>query len=259
MWQYQLSIAFTFLDVIGASSPLVNITSRLFIVISLALKYYDDDGGGATRTTRGGMLHSATVRTVTPPGGLMNTVRDILYSTTVRTLNSIWMIFAWVAKKFIYLIAYNMSILLIYLFIMAIQSIDYKAAVYHSVTCLIWLPISIVWRFLGRLADALLGCIVYLYTKISLVLAPFDQVEQKEPLPPPPAIAVSDDEDSDDDDSTIYFGAAADPIDDFDCVMPPPPPPKRRARRRRKVYPPAVWHRGRGGRGGRLRPRAQPG
>ena len=145
---------------------------------------------------------------------------------------------------------------------MLVRSIDYKAAVYHSVAYLIQLPIRILWRFLGRIAalDALFGCIIYLYSNIkSLVLAPFNQFEQKEePLPPPPAIAVSDDEDGDDEDSTIDFGAA-DPVNDcvgIDQDIPlPPPPPKRRTRRRRKVYPPAVWHRGRGGRGGRLRPR----
>ena len=255
LWQYQLLIAFDFLDVIGVSGPLVNIMSRLFDYISYALTYYDNVGGGV-HTTRGGML-SATVHTVTPPRGLLNTTRDILHSALAYTLNSIWMILAWVVKKFVYLIAY-MSILLIHVFIILVQSIDYKAAVYHSVTCLIRLPISILWRFLGQLADALLGCIVYLYTNIKLfVLKPINQVEQKEePLPPPPAIAISDDEDSDDDDSTIDFGAA-DPIDcvEQDIPLPPPTPPKRRAHRRRKVYPPAVWHRGRRGRGGRLRPK----
>ena len=256
MWQYQLSIVFTFLDVIGASAgPLINITSRLFIVVSFALTYYDYEGG-AISTTRGGMLSSTTVRAITPRG-LMNTVRDILFSASAYTLNSIWMILAWFVKKFIYLIVYTL-VLLVHVFMLLVQFIDYKAVVYHSVTCLIRLPICIVWRFLGRLADALLGCIIYLYSNIkSLILAPFNQFEQKEePLPPPPAIAVSDDEDGDDEDSTIDFGAA-DPVNDcvgIDQDVPlPPPPPKRRTRRRR--YPPAVWHRGRGGRGGLLRPR----
>ena len=257
MWQYQLSIALTFLDTIGSSGSLVNFTKRLFIMISLALAYYDDNGGGDH--SRGGMLHSATVHTVTPPRGLMNTARDILYSAITRTLNSIWMTIHWVVKKFVYLIAYT-SILLIHVIIMLVQSIDYKAVMYTSVTYLVRMPINIVWRFLGRLAAALFGCIVYLYAGIKLfILNISNRVEQKEqkeePLPPPPAIAVSDDEESDDD--SIDFGAA-DLINDCvdqDISLPPPPPPKRRARRRRKEYPPAVWHRGRGGRGGRLRPR----
>jgi len=253
LWQYQLSIVFTFLDVIGASGPLVNRMRRMFAVISFALAYYDDDRG-AIRTTRGGMLTSATVRTSTPPIGLVDTARGILYSATTSTLNSIWTILAWVAKKLVYLIVY-ISILLVYVFMMLVRSIDYKAAVYTSMAYLIQLPTNIIWGIIGRLAVALLGCIIYLYTNIKLlVLAPFNQVEQKERLPPPPAIAVSDDEDSDDDDSTIDFGAA-DPIDCVDVPLFPPPPPKRRTRRPRKVYPPAVWHRGRAGRGGRLRPR----
>jgi len=167
---------------------------------------------------------------------------------------------AWVMKKFIYLICYT-TILLIHVCIMLVQSIDYKAAMYTSVTCLIQLPISIVLRIIGRLAVALLGCIVCLYTGIKLfILNISNRVKQKEqkeePLPPPVAVAVSDDEDSDDDESTIDFGAA-DPIDcvDQDIPLPPPTPPKRRTRRPRKEYPPAVWHRGRGGRGGRLRSR----
>ena len=257
MWQYQLSIAFTFLDVIGAFGPLVNCTSQLLILISFALAHYDG-GGGGVHITRGGMLTSATVRIVTPPTGLVDTVRGILYSATTHTLNSIWMIIAWVVKKFVYLIAY-MSILLVHVIIMMVRSIYYKAAVYRLVTYLIRLPINIVWGLVGRLVDALLGCIVYLYTgiKLFIIIKPSNQAEQKEPLLPD-GVAISDDEDSDDDNSTIDFGAAADQIDDVDIdqsVPPPPPPPKRRARRRRKEYPPAVWHRGRGGRGGRLRPR----
>ena len=216
--------------------------SWLFAVISFALTYYDD--GDGVHTTRRGMLYSDTIRTVGGGGGLTNTVRDILYSTYTRNLKLIWTIFTHVAKKLVYLIAY-MSILLVHVIIMLVQSIDYKAVMYTSVAYLFRLPITIILRSLGRLASALLGCIVYLYPAAC-------PCEEKEP---PVSVEISDDEDSDDDDSTIDFGAT-DPIDDFDCVVPPPPSrPKRRARRRRKVYPQAVWHRGRGGRGGRLRPR----
>jgi len=231
LWQYQLSITCTFLDVIGASGPLVNRMSWLFAVISFALTYYDDGGGVHTRR---GMLYSDTIRTVTPPTGYYS----ILYSAITRTLSSIWTIFllvtTTVVKKLVYLIAY-MSILLVHVIIMLVQSIDYKAVMYTSAAYLFRLPITIILRSLGRL------------------LAPFNQVEQKELPPPPVSVEISDDEDSDDDDSTIDFGAA-DPIDDFDCVMPPPPSRPKRRTRRRKEYPPAVWHRGRGGRGGRLRP-----
>ena len=98
----------------------------------------------------------------------------------------------------------------------------------YTVAYLIRLPINIIWGMVGRLAGALLGCIVCLYTN---VLAPSDQVEEKEPLPPV-GVAISDDEDSDDDDSTIDFGGA-DPIDDnydVDCVdVPLLPPPATQA------------------------------
>lgn len=239
LWQYQLLIAIDFLDVIGLSGPLVNIMSRLFDCISYALRYYD--GGG---------------------GGLMNAAQDMLYSATIYIVKSVWVVLTWVAsivvKKLVYFIASKTSILLVRVCIMLVWTIDIKTAVYTLVAYLIWLPINIIWRCLGRVT----GAFVFSYTNIKLfIIKPSNRVKQKEPLPPD-TVAISDDEDSDDD-SIIDFDAA-DPIDncvdvDQDVPLHPPPPPKPRIHRPRKKYPPAVWHRGRGGRGGRLRPRTQPG
>ena len=234
LWQYQLLIAINFLDVIGVSGPLITIMSRLFDWISYALTYYD--GGG---------------------GGLINTARGMLYSVIYTMTHSIWMILAWatstVVKKLLVCLVTFTSIRLIHGFTMLVQSIDIKSTVYTYVAYLIRLPIN-VWRCLGRVT----GAFVFSYTNIKLfIIKQSNRVKQKEP-PPPDAVAISDDEDSDDD-STIDFGAA-DPIDDCLDVPPPPlPPTKRLTRRPRKKYPPAVWHRGRGGRGGRLRPRIQVG
>ena len=197
-------------------------------------------------------------------GGLTDTARGMLYSATICTMKSVWMILAsatsTVVKKLVCLVTFT-SIRLIHVFIMLVQFIDFKAAIYTSVTYLIRQSINIIWRIICRLAVDLLGCVVYLYTDIKLlVLAPFNQVKQKEPPLPPDAVAISDDEDSDDD-SLIDFGVA-DSIDgcvDVDEDIPPPPPPNPQICRSRKKYPPAVWHRGRGGRGGRLRPRIQAG
>jgi len=239
LWHYQLLIAFDFLDVIGVSGLLVNIMSRLFDCISYALTYYDGGSGD----------------------GLMDTTRGMFYSAITCTVNSIWMILAWVAsiigKKFVYCIASKTSILLVRVCIMLVWTIDIKTAVYTLVAYLIRLPTNIIWRLISR-ASVIIGCIVC-FTNNKLFLQQFNRVEQKELLLPPAGVTVSDDEDSDDD-STIDFGAT-DPNDDFHCVdVPSPPlPPKRHIRRPRKKYPPAVWHRGRGGRGGRLRPRTNPG
>jgi len=228
LWHYQLLIAFDFLDVMGVSGPLVNIMSRLFDCISYALMYYDNGGGS---------------------DGFMDTARDVIYSAAIYIVKSVWVVLPWVAsivvKKFVYFISFTSFRVII----MVVQSIVIKSAVHTLVAYLIRLPIN-VWRCLGRVT----GAFVFSYTNIKLlIIKSSNRVKQKEPLPPD-AVAISDDEDSDDD-SLIDFGAA-DPNDDFHCVdVPSPPlPPKRRTRRPRKKYPPAVWHRGRSGRGGRLRP-----